>query len=118
MKRFTVISAFILSLLAAGFAGAQGLVSQPLKWAVEAVETEAGVYEITATGTFSDYGWHIYDLKEYPSGPNGTVFTVTGPDIEPVGEPVVASTVDVAYDDKIKARAASHRSKVNNAIFP
>ncbi len=56
MKRFTVISAFILSLLAAGFAGAQGLVSQPLKWAVEAVETEAGVYEITATGTFSDSG--------------------------------------------------------------
>ena len=99
MKRFTVISAFILSLLAAGFAGAQGLVSQPLKWAVEAVETEAGVYEITATGTFSDSGWHIYDLKEYPSGPNGTVFTITGPDIEPVGVPVVASTVDVAYDD-------------------
>ena len=74
---------------------------QPLDWdvSVEVSDADASLCTLTATGTFSDPSWHIYDLQEYPGGPNGTVFSVSGDGIEAVGDPVIKSEVSRAYSD-------------------
>ena len=73
---------------------------QPLTWMLEASSQGGDVYEITATGTFSEDGWHIYDMADYGGkGPNSTVWTLAGASIEPLGEAAIISPVHKTYDE-------------------
>ena len=99
-KSFRKIAALLTAavlLLIAFPAGAQ--FRQPVKWTVSSEKIDKNLYEITATGEIKPSDWHIYDLEEYELGPNGTVFTVSGEGVEPVGEPEITSAVHRAYDD-------------------
>ena len=78
---------------------AEAQVRQPVQWSVTSTKVKKNLYEIKATGEIKRKGWHIYDLQEYEMGPNGTVFTVSGEGVEPVGEPEITSAVHRAYDD-------------------
>lgn len=78
-------------------AGAQPI--EPVKWKVEAKKAGGDIYEIRATGIISPDSWHIYDLEEYPEGPNGTVFSVSGEGVNTVGKPYVVSAVSRKFDE-------------------
>ena len=71
---------------------------QPVKWEVSSKKVKKNVYEITATGSIRT-GWHIYDLQESPSGPNPTVFSISGDAVETEGEPAITSPVDRHFDE-------------------
>ncbi|MBO4565885.1 MAG: thioredoxin family protein [Bacteroidales bacterium] len=77
---------------------AAGQIDQPVKWDVSAQKVDDNVYEIKATGQMGA-GWHIYDLQDYPDGPNPTVFSVSGNAVEPVGEPQIISDTVREYDN-------------------
>ena len=72
---------------------------QPVKWTVSSEKVSKNLFQIKATGEIKPSDWHIYDLQEYEMGPNGTIFSVSGEGIEPVGEPEITSAVHRSYDD-------------------
>ena len=72
--------------------------AQPVSWTVSASKAGKNVYEIKAVGELKD-GWHIYDLQEYPGGPNCTVFEIGGDNVEPEGSPRITSATKRGFDD-------------------
>lgn len=75
---------------------AQG--NNPVSWKVSCKALTDGVYEISAEGSFSGSGWHIYDLKQNGGGYNATSLTVEGEDIRTVSEVEVASKSSLYKD--------------------
>ena len=72
---------------------------QPVQWKVTSEPEADDTYEITATGTFTEPGWHIYDLTDYgTSGPNGTVVTI-GEGVNVLEGPAITSEVKKAMDE-------------------
>lgn len=97
MRKF--FAAFALTLALCLTAAGQ-MFRQPLTWMLEASAQGGDIYEITATGTFSEDGWHIYDMADYGGkGPNATVWTLSGASVEPLGEAAIISPVHKAYDE-------------------
>lgn len=112
MNRFrrAVIS---LALLLAVVLPLSAQFSQPVNWKFESEQKGENIYEIRATGTFTTPGWHMYDLTDYgQSGPNSTVFTVTGEGVKPLDEPHLLSKVNIAYDDVFKMDIGTCEGKV------
>ena len=72
--------------------------SQVADWTVSSRKVKKNVYEVKAEGKLKG-GWHIYDLQEYDGGPNPTVFTLAGENIEPIGQAEIKSRVKREYDD-------------------
>lgn len=92
-----IFSLLLLSLITANFANGQ---EQPVSWTFSSENKEGNIYEIIASGSFSDPSWHIYDLTDYgTSGPNRTVFTVSGANVKLIGEPQITSAVSKEYDE-------------------
>jgi len=85
---------------------------QPMSWKISEKELDDNVYEVTATGTFSEPEWHIYDMEEYPGGPNGTVFSIEGDNIEALGEPEITSPVEKVFDDVFGMKIGTCSGKV------
>ena len=91
-QKFLIILSLLLMVVPA-----QAFISQPASWSVSSKKVKKNVYEIKATGTIES-GWHIYDLEEYPDGPNPTVFTLSGDAIEALGEARITSKVSREFD--------------------
>ena len=112
MRQFiTLIASITLILAAASPAFAQ--FTQPVSWKFESEPKGADTYEIRAVGTFTTPGWHMYDLTDYgQSGPNSTVFTITGEGVKPLDEPHLLSDVKKVYDDVFKMEIGICEGKV------
>ena len=73
--------------------------SQPVQWKITAEQKADNTYEITATGTITEAGWHIYDLTDYGTkGPNGTVVTI-GEGVKVLEGPAITSEVKKEMDE-------------------
>ena len=95
-----------------GFAvPAAAQMDQAASWTVAARQVNKNVYEITATGNVKA-GWHIYDLQEYPGGPNPTIFEVSGEGVEPIGAPSITSKVERTYDDLFEMEIGTCEGRV------
>ena len=84
---------------------------QAASWTVAARQVNKNVYEITATGNVKA-GWHIYDLQEYPGGPNPTIFELSGEGVEPIGAPSITSKVERTYDDLFEMEIGTCEGRV------
>lgn len=95
MKRALSLSAVLLYTI---LSFAQ--IPQPIRWSVTAENVSDGVYDIKAKASFSEAGWHIYDLSDYgDNGPNATVFTIGGDNVRAVSAPAIKSEVKRGYDE-------------------
>ena len=95
MKKLFSLLTFIIFCLSAS-----AQIEQPISWKVTASPSGDKTFEICAKGTFTDAGWHIYDLEDYGSnGPNSTVFSIDSPDVKVLDEPHITSPVHKAMDD-------------------
>lgn len=99
MDRIRHIACAAIALLSLGMAGiVKAQPAQPIEWEVGISPEGNGTYTVSAKGSFTQAGWHIYDLKQQPGGPNSTVFSVSGNGVRAIGEPQVRSRIDKAFD--------------------
>ena len=91
--------AFIIAILLSGALMCRAaLVRNPVSWTLSAEHKADSLFTVSATGSISANGWHIYDLVERRGGPNPTTFVLSGEGFETVGEPAVESEVQLSFD--------------------
>ncbi|MCQ2115290.1 MAG: hypothetical protein MJZ07_03700 [Bacteroidales bacterium] len=72
--------------------------AQTVKWTVSSEQAGEDLFKVIVKGQVAE-GMHIYDSADYLFGATPTRITVSGENIEPVGELRIVSKVDKAYDD-------------------